>query len=267
MENIRDLQNKTKLLYDTLKKIKTKQVSQKQPKIMSMEIVDSYFRNTRDTLIIQNINDTTITTLDKLMQQLLESTQKSTTLKVYKKLTSEIKKNLLTAEKLSLLSSGTLTKKINLDPDDIKILETLSLLSPSAAFAYEQAIIDLQTEDRLSWRGPATDLREALRECLDYLAPDKDVISNQGFKFEKDRKTPTMAQKAQYILKKRDRTSAANKTVKDSIKIIDELLSGFIRSIYNRASVSTHTPTDKNEVTRIKDLVKFVLCELLSIEK
>ena len=57
------------------------------------------------------------------------------------------------------------------------IIGTLTSLLPSSARSYEQAIRDLQSADRLSWRGPATDLRESLRETLDHLAPDADVAA------------------------------------------------------------------------------------------
>lgn len=50
--------------------------------------------------------------------------------------------------------------------------------------AYQQALLDLATPDRLSWRGPATDLREALRETLDVLAPDDEAKAMPGFKLE-----------------------------------------------------------------------------------
>ena len=123
----------------------------------------------------------------------------------------------------------------------------------------------MQVPQRLSWRGPATDFREALRECLDHLAPNKEVESNPGFKLETNQEHATMKQKTQYIMKKRELSKAAIKTAKDSIAIIDELVGSFVRSVYTRASVSTHTPTEKREVIRIRDLVRLVLSELLSI--
>ena len=74
-----------------------------------------------------------------------------------------------------------------------------------------------------------------------------------------------MRQKAIFILKNRDENSAATKTTKESIDLIDQTLSSFVRSVYSRASVSTHTPTVKGEVERIYNLVQLVLRELLKL--
>jgi hypothetical protein len=154
---------------------------------------------------------------------------------------------------------------INIDRIDSKILTTLSKMIPSAALSYEQAMKDLSTDNRISWRGPATDLREALRETLDYLAPDNEVISQQGFKLEKDQKYPTMKQKVRFILRKRGLSSSSTQAPEDATQAVDEAISSFVRSVYGRSNLSTHMPTDKNEVLRVRDLVKTSLCELLEI--
>jgi hypothetical protein len=146
---------------------------------------------------------------------------------------------------------------------DARILTTLRALLPSAAASYEQALIDLSEPTRLSWRGPATDLREALREALDHLAPDGDVSAGPGFKAESNAHGPTMKQKVRYILRNRGKSKAAAATAEDATVAIDEAIGAFVRSVYTRSSVSTHTPTDKREVLRVLDLVRVVLGELL----
>jgi len=146
---------------------------------------------------------------------------------------------------------------------DIKIITTLRALLPSASASYEQALIDLSELTRLSWRGPATDLREALRETLDHLAPDGDVIASPGYKAEPNTQGPTMKQKVRYILKHRGRSKAVSATAEDATLAIDEAIGAFVRSVYTRSSVSTHTATDKNEVLRVLELVRVVLGELL----
>lgn len=146
---------------------------------------------------------------------------------------------------------------------DVRIVTTLRALHPSAAASYEQALIDLAEPNRLSWRGPATDLREALREALDHLAPDKDVTAGPGYKPEPNTHGPTMKQKVRFILKNRDQSRAISATTEDATLAIDEAIGSFVRSVYTRSSVSAHTPTDKNEVLRVLDLVRVVLGELL----
>jgi hypothetical protein len=56
-----------------------------------------------------------------------------------------------------------------------------------------------------TFRGTASELREALRETLDHLAPDEDVMKAPGFKLERDRKAPTQKQKVRFILRSRRR--------------------------------------------------------------
>jgi len=144
-------------------------------------------------------------------------------------------------------------------------LRTRPTFLPTAASAYHQAILDLNADQRLSWRGPATDLREALRETLDHLAPDKDIQAEPNFRLEPEAKGPTMKQKVRYILSKRGVGKSSSAPAEDAVSTVEALLGAFVRSVYTRSSVSTHTSTDKNEVLRIRGLVRVALGELLEI--
>jgi hypothetical protein len=114
-------------------------------------------------------------------------------------------------------------------------------------------------DKRESWRGPATDLREALRETLDVLAPDEGVTKEPGFKLEKDAHRPTMKQKVRYILKKRGTPHGAMAAPESAMEGIENILGGITRSVYNRTSISTHTATDKKEVIRVHAWVRLAL--------
>ena len=74
-----------------------------------------------------------------------------------------------------------------------------------------------------TFRGTASELREALRETLDHLAPDEDVMKAPGFKLERDRKAPTQKQKVRFILRSRRVPKGARKTPEDSVSLIEEL--------------------------------------------
>lgn len=148
---------------------------------------------------------------------------------------------------------------------DQLIIETLQDVCPSAAAAYSQALTDLSAEKRESWRGPATDLREALRETLDVLAPDNDVTAQSGFKLEKDTHRPTMKQKVRYILKNRGTPSGAMAAPESAVEGIEDILGGITRSVYSRTNISTHTATDKKEVVRVHAWVRLVFCDLLEV--
>jgi hypothetical protein len=145
------------------------------------------------------------------------------------------------------------------------IIETLRDICPSAAAAYSQALADLGTVNRESWRGPATDLRESLRETLDVLAPDDEVTKEPGFKLEKDAHRPTMKQKVRYILKKRGIPHGAMAAPETAVEGIEDILGGITRSVYNRTSISPHTATDRKEVVRVHAWVRLVLCDLLEV--
>lgn len=150
-------------------------------------------------------------------------------------------------------------------PIDERIIDTLREVCPAAAASYAQGVKDLEALDRASWRGPATELREALRETLDALAPDKDVEAMPGYKHEPNATRPTMRQKAKFILKSRDMKGAQIDHSVGVVDNVDEMVSGITRSVYSRSSVSTHTPTDRDEVVRLHVWVRLILCELLAL--
>ena len=147
------------------------------------------------------------------------------------------------------------------------IVDTLDRLVPSAALSYRQAVADLRDPGRLSYRGPAADLRECLRETLDSLAPDKDVMKAPGFKLEKGRDSPTMKQKVRFILKSRGLGATNRSTPEASIHRIEESAGALARSLYSRGSVSTHIASAYEEVRQLKLYLDGVLGEILQIHR
>jgi hypothetical protein len=229
-------------------------------------LVDFYFRDTRDSLTNSSLKSEAISALDTSMQELLSATHRNTTVQVYKDRLKIAHESSLKAEQEALTCNSKPSKNNDdFDRVDSAIIETLKKLDPSASNSYEQGLIDTKLPSRLSWRGPATDFRESLRECLDHLAPNKDVMAQTGFKLEPDAKGPTMRQKAKFILNKRGISRNQQKTTEDTINTIEDSISSLVRSVYSRASISTHTPTSRDEVIRIRNLVRVVLSEILSI--
>ena len=174
-------------------------------------------------------------------------------------------KQLLVKVEGAVLTCGAAKSAGRRTATDQLIIETLRQVCPSAAAAYSQALADLGAEERESWRGPATELREALRETLDVLAPDDEITKQPGFRFEQDAHRPTMKQKVRYILKKREIPSGAMAVPENAVQGVEDILGGITRSVYNRSSISTHTPTDKKEVVRVHAWVRLVLCDLLEV--
>jgi hypothetical protein len=168
-------------------------------------------------------------------------------------------------QRLGEIAVAEVERGHKLEATEAAILDTLRKLLPSAALSYQQALSDLASEGRVSFRGTAAELRETLRDVLDHLAPDVNVVSSSGFTLEKDRTTPTMRQKVRFILKSRRMVESAMKTPEDNTVIVEEYRASSMRSTYDRASIATHVTSSRQEVRQVKRYVDSVLCELLEI--
>jgi hypothetical protein len=154
-----------------------------------------------------------------------------------------------------------------IDSRDRLLLDTLARVCASAALSYRQGLVDLSDAGRLSWRGTATEFREALRETLDFLAPDDAVQGQPGFELEKDARGPTIKQKTVFILKSRRVRGAAMETAKRGVDLVEEMMGAFARSVYSRSSASTHGPASRQEATSVKEHVALLLAELLALSR
>jgi hypothetical protein len=243
--------------------VKSKQVRSLPLREEMRRLVEDYFKLIRPTIISDNANDDDVGKVDDQMQELLQLCHKNGSRNNYIKRLNLIRKLIITLDSRIIANTPITTTLIN--SIDIQIIETLSKILPSASVSYRQALTDLHEEKRFSWRGPATDLRECLRETLDYLAPDKEVESMPGYKLERDTHGPTMKQKVRYLLTKRGISKVQSATAENAADSVENIVGTFVRSVYTRSSISTHTPTDKSEVLRIKNFVRATLCELLEI--
>jgi hypothetical protein len=101
---------------------------------------------------------------------------------------------------------------------------------------------------------------------LDHFAPDDQVEKEQWYKPEPKQTKPTMKQKVKFILKARGKNDTVRKPAEKAAELIDELSGQLTRSVYERASLSTHRATQKDEVRRIKRYVDTLLFELLEVQ-
>lgn len=245
--------------------IKSKQVHSVPLREEIRQLIEDYFKLIRPTVISDAANNSEIGKIDEQMQELLEFCHKAGAKNGYLTRLNNIRKLLITLDSKILAYTPITAAPSN--SVDTRIVQTLTKILPSAALAYRQALADLNEEKRFSWRGPATDLRESLRETLDHLAPDREVETQPGYKQEKDTNGPTMKQKVRFILTKRGTSKAQSATAENAADSVESMVGSFVRSVYTRSSISTHTPTDKNEVIRIKNYVRATLCELLEINE
>ena len=147
---------------------------------------------------------------DQVFSQLHELSRKHPSKQKCLDALADAKKVLVAIECVRLVGAGARGAGVT-SPVDERIISSLLELCPAAAAAYAQGVKDLETIDRASWRGPATEFRELLRETLDALAPDKEVEAMPGYKHEQNATRPTMRQKAKFILKSRDLKGRSNR--------------------------------------------------------
>ncbi len=153
-------------------------------------------------------------------------------------------------------------RRLVLSDTERGILTTLEKMLPTTASSYEQVLQDIAAGKRVSWRGTGSELREVLREVMDHLAPDGDVMAAQGFKLELDLKRPTQRQKVRFILKARRRAVGVAEA---SVDAFEEGIAKLARSTYERGSATTHATTDATEIRRLKNYVDALLVELLEV--
>jgi hypothetical protein len=139
------------------------------------------------------------------------------------------------------------------------------VLLPSAAQSYRQAINDLADPQRTSFRGPAHELRESLREVLDHLAPDAEILKSPNFKLEPGRPKPTMKQKVRFIFKARDQSTTESAAPEDAAITIDGLVADLTRSIYDHGSLAAHVQRGRRSVEQLKRYVDVIFHDLLEL--
>ena len=145
------------------------------------------------------------------------------------------------------------------------ILQTLNKLLPGAAASYEQSLRDISLGSRISWRGTANELREALREVIDHFAPDEKVMTVPGFQLETNQTLPTQKQKVRFILKARRSSKSAIAVSEESLEIVEGAIASLARLTYQRGNASAHSNTDGSEIRKLKRYVDALMAELLEI--
>ena len=162
---------------------------------------------------------------DKLFTQMHDLSRKNPSRRKCIDLLTDTRRALVRIESAVLSQPGNITADKPTATDTL-IISSLNDICPAASASYQQALEDLAQSVRISWRGSATELREALRETLDMLAPDKEVSAEPNFKLEPNAHRPTMKQKVRYILKNRGLNSGQISTSEDTTKFIEESFLG-----------------------------------------
>lgn len=257
------------LFMAAFRRVKSVNVNSKNLKEQLKGIVQIYFRQARPQLLQMGVPAKEFEHLDGALQELLRLSSGNNLAASYRKWLKQARSEQLRINSKFVVHLGAQSpERRRWNATEQQIIGTLQSLVPSAAASYEQALIDLEA-DRLSFRGPAAELREAFRETLDHLAPDEQVTSASGFKLEKDPNTgkdrpgPTMRQKVAFILSARGRSKSGAKTPTDAAERIDRGLQDLARSVYTHAATHTHVSAAHQEVVQIKRYIEVVLQDLL----
>lgn len=250
-------------LADAVGRCRTKEVPPEtaQPTLRAM--ARAYFESIRPELLVIKVRAGVVDNIDDLIQSLLEMSSEPHAKALYAQHFQELGAYLSEASVSLMKARGE--RRLLLSSVEAAILETLVKMIPPAAASYEQALRDLQFGERVSWRGPANEFREILREVIDHLAPDDKVTAAQGYQHEDGRTAPTQKQKVRFILRARRVGAAAVTVAENSLDAAAEAVATLARSTYQRSNVSTHTSTAVPEIRNLKRYVDALLGELLEI--
>jgi hypothetical protein len=165
-------------------------------------------------------------------------------------------------ERLRPPRNSAKTETVAHSEEDEQVISKLDALVPSAALSYKQAILDLKDDSRVSFRGPALELREALREILDHLAPDGEVTAAQGYLQEKGTVGPTRKQKVRFILKKKGRQSSSD-APEQTVTAFEESIAALTGAVYNRSSKATHVAGEREAVMQLRRYVVAIFHDII----
>jgi Predicted pPIWI-associating nuclease len=142
------------------------------------------------------------------------------------------------------------------------ILARLRKQSPLLANSMEQALRDLNDHTRLSYVGPAGEVREVMRATVQLLAPDDEVRKQAWFIGVKQggKHNPSQAERTRYAVQQR---RGSKDQVKDVDALIDSLVGEIGRRTYTVGSGKFHAGTNQEAVSKLAGWVWAILDEVL----
>lgn len=267
---ITELLSRLNSLAVLVKKNKAINVNSKLVKEAAVEAGSYYFKQCRTDVQRLLRNNDLLTEIDEEWQYLIHLAHGNNPKKSYLSLIRKLlrKTKGLTVASHTFVPSEPISEptKINYSEAEKILVSTLEELLPTAALSYKQGLQDLNSSSgRLSYRGTAGEFREALRETLDHLAPDNDVSKQSWFKLEPNCSNPTMKQKVRFILSSRGKNKTQRYSAEKAVHLIETLCGDITRALYNRASLSAHVQTTKQEVAQLKRYLDAILFDILEI--
>lgn len=231
-------------------------------------VAQLWFRSARPEVIDVGVPESELQDLDSCLQGLLRLANGRNPKRSYQRALRSVRGFRPELEARVDMRTGHAQRRDFVAPTsqlETGVIRTLEQMLPHAALSYRQVLADLAGPPRYSYRGTATELREVVREVLDHLAPDIEVVKAPAFKLEKERRGPTMKQKARFILRARGVGESSRSAPEQSVELLEDQIASLARSVYERGSASTHAVTLKAQVLSFKAYADAVLAELLQL--
>jgi hypothetical protein len=247
----------------TVSRTRGKTVEPERVRLLAKSVALVYYESVRPELDVVKERAGLVDEIDFVIAAILQLSTAAREKTAYVGQLNELRPYIQEAMVCVMKARGT--PRLVLSLTERGILDTLKRMLPTTALSYEQVLRDVTEGQRVSWRGPGTELREVLREVMDHLAPDDQVMAAPGFQLEPELKRPTQKQKVRFILKARKSKSGALAVSEASVNTFEEGIATLARSTYQRGAVSTHTPTDGAEIRKLKGYVDALLVELLEV--
>lgn len=233
-----------------------------------------YFRELRPLILGKNLETAAMDGYFEILQNI---SSKRSSRSGYIDLLKKVQKKFLELELQNEYSTPDAKsepiKNFTISSVETKIYQTLDKIDPTIAASYMQLLIDVNEDNKTSFKGTVHELREVLREVLARLAPDNEVEESKGFKLEDKCSKPTMKQKVLFIFNQR----GSSKDEKDiavasviPIELGEDAVAGLARTVYTSGSTSAHTSSVssiRGHIIQLKMYLDAVLCHLLEINR
>jgi hypothetical protein len=130
------------------------------------------------------------------------------------------------------------------------------------ADSLEQALQDLNDHTRLSYVGPAGEIREVMRAAVQALAPDDEVSRQDWYQGTEQgtKRNPTQAERIRYAVQRR---GGSKDQARGTEELIDQLVGQIGRQTYSTGSSALHAGTLQTKVRKLTGWVFAVLDEIL----
>lgn len=232
-------------------------------------VIGAWFEQYRPSFLSMVGDEGLLLPLDDLLQALLKSVPRTPSRRTVVRMVRQIEKY-FTETLLVPLSRAYWSKVSQRTPPgrDEEVAIRLAHLDPDLGESYEQVAMDLQDEERLTYRGPAAELREILTGVLHRLAPTADVEATDWYKEarrsgKRNEPTPTRAERTKFILRSRMKGHAADETAETFAESVEERLASLVNATYKRGSAATHAGTERTELGQLLQYINALLRELL----